>query len=137
MHTTCPLMSISKQFFSLSNVFKHLMKYRPRSMIQEADENQVKLQHAKDLQYSICCFLKNKGQLASFVCLAFCLSNVAAIFILQKNKKIKNVCKYIPPRAVLSNIFLELQVLLVICKLFLIKMFRFAVAHHHLWKSLS
>ena len=85
MHTT--LMNISKQFFSLSSVFKHLMKYLPSSMIKETDENQLKLQHAKDLQYSICCFLKNTGQLASFVCIAFCLSNVAAIFIRQKNKK--------------------------------------------------
>ena len=81
MHTTCPLMNISEQFFSLSSIFKHLMKYLPSSMIQEKDENQVKLQHSKDLQYSICSFFKNTGQLASFVCLAFCLPNMAAILI--------------------------------------------------------
>ena len=48
-HTTCPLMNISKQFFSLSSVFEHLIKDFPSS-IQETDENQIKLQHAKDLQ---------------------------------------------------------------------------------------
>ena len=71
------------------------MKDLPSSMIQETDENQVKLQHAKDLQYSTCCFLKNTGQLASFVSLAFCLLNEAAILIRQKTKN--KECLYVHP----------------------------------------